>query len=314
MKNNAHPLQANEWGEFREKTGIKVVHAASGLLLTIHPIPKTKFNVGYLPKGPEINQKMLDELFEIGRKENCIFIQLEPNIEKTNKEYSFKNLLPSARPLFTKYTFVLDLNKSEDELLKNMHPKTRYNIKLAEKRGVKVIEDNSDKSFNDYLRLTDETTKRQKFYAHDKNYHKLMWQTLKQEGPLNKNKLSAHLFRAVYKNETLAAWILFVYQDKLYYPYGSSSSKFREVMASNLIMWEAIKFGKKLDLKEFDMWGALGKNPDKNDSWYGFHKFKEGYGAKHVEFMGSYDLIINKKAYFAYKLLNKARWFILKFK
>ena len=314
MKNNAHPLQSGGWEEFRKKTGIKTVRTANGLLLTIHPVPKTKFNIGYLPKGPEINQKMLNEIFEIGKKENCIFIQLEPNIERATQEYKFKNLVPSARPLFTKYTFVLDLSKSEEDLLKNMHPKTRYNIKLAEKKGVKVIEANSDKSFNEYLNLTDETTKRQKFYAHNKDYHRLMWQTLKQKGPLNKDELSAHLFRAIYKNETLAAWILFVYKDTLYYPYGSSSSKFREVMASNLIMWEAIKFGKKLGLKEFDMWGALGKNPDNKDSWFGFHKFKEGYGARHVEFIGSFDLIINNKAYFAYKLLNKIRWFILRLK
>lgn len=313
MKDNIHPLQSNQWGEFRKKTKIKVINV-KGIILTIHPIPHTNFNIGYAPKGPEINQKMLDELFEIGKKENCIFIQLEPNIKKTNKIYNFKNLVYSARPLFTKYTFILDLTKPDEEILKNMHPKTRYNIRLAEKKGVRIIEDNSDKSFEEYLRLTKETTKRQKFYAHNENYHKLMWQTLKQVGSIDKNKLSAHLLRAVYENETLAAWILFVYKDKLYYPYGASSNKYREVMASNLIMWEAIRFGKKLGLKEFDMWGALGPNPDKNDSWYGFHKFKEGYGAKHVEFIGSYDLIINRKIYLAYKLLNQVRWFILKFK
>lgn len=311
---NSHPLQSDEWGEFRKKTGVKVVKSKSGLLLTIHKIPRTRFNIGYLPKGPDITNEMLKELFLIGKTENCIFIQLEPNIEKSEKNYKFNNLVPSAKPLFTKYTFILDLTKTEDELLKNMHQKTRYNIRLAEKRGVKIIEDNSEKSFEEYLKLTQETTKRQKFYAHNKIYHSLMWETLKQNGTLDKNKLSAHLFRAVYNGETLAAWILFVYKDKLYYPYGSSSDNHREVMASNLIMWEAIKFGKKHGLKEFDMWGALGTNPDKKDSWYGFHKFKEGYGPKHVEFIGSYDLIINKNAYNIYTLLNKLRWFILKFK
>ena len=312
--NNKHPLQAKEWGEFRKKTGVKVVYTTTNLQLTIHPIPHTQYAIGYLPKGPEINQTMLNELLELGKKENCIFIQLEPNIENSNKKYIFKNLVPSARPLFTKYTFVLDLQKSEEDLLKDMHPKTRYNIRLAEKKGVKITEDNSDKSFNEYLRLTDETTKRQKFYAHSKNYHNQMWQTLKNKGAFDKDKLSAHLFKAVYENETLAAWILFLYKDKLYYPYGASSSNHREVMASNLMMWEAIKFGKKMGLKEFDMWGALGKNPDTKDSWYGFHKFKEGYGARHIEFVGSYDLIVKNEAYFLYKLLNSVRWFILKLK
>lgn len=315
MKNN-HPLQSREWGEFRKKTGVKVVFS-NNLLLTIHPIPHTKYNIGYIPKGPAINQKMLDELLEIGRKENCIFIQLEPNVESANgKIYKFKNLIHSSRPLLTKYTFTLDLTKSEEELLKNMHSKTRYNLRLAEKKGVKIIEDNSDKTFNEYLRLTKETTQRQKFYAHNQNYHKLMWETLKvnDENKNDREKLAAHLFKATYNNDVLVTWILFVYGDMLYYPYGASSTSHREVMASNLIMWEAIKFGKKLGLKEFDMWGALDQTPDTNDSWYGFHKFKEGYGGKHIEFLGSYDFIISKNLYLVYKILNNIRWVILKFK
>jgi lipid II:glycine glycyltransferase (peptidoglycan interpeptide bridge formation enzyme) len=85
-------------------------------------------------------------------------------------------------------------------------------------------------------------------------------------------------------------------------------------MASNLMMWETIKFGKKLNLKYLDMWGALGKTPDPKDPWYGFHRFKEGYGGRHVEFVGSYDFVINKKLYYPYVYLNQLRWFILRFK
>ena len=114
MRNDMHPLQSPKWGEFREKTGVKVVRE-NGLQITIHPVPHTKFTIGYLPKGPEINQAMLNELLEIGKKENCIFIQLEPNVEKLNhKDYHFKNLYKSSHPLFTKYTFILDLTKSEE--------------------------------------------------------------------------------------------------------------------------------------------------------------------------------------------------------
>src|ERR1035437_1386899 len=195
INKNLHPLQSLEWGKFREKTGIKVVRI-DNLQLTIHPLPYTKYTIGYFPKGPDIDKKMLDMLFNIGKKENCIFIQLEPNIEKkNNQKYNFKNLVVSSRPLFTKYTFVLDLTKPEDELLKNMHSKTRYNIKLAEKKGVKIIEDNSDKTFEEYLRLTKETTQRQKFYAHSEKYHSLMWKTLRQaQGkPINFDNLSSHL-------------------------------------------------------------------------------------------------------------------------
>lgn len=313
--NNLHPLQSSLWGEFRKKTGVEVINA-NNLLLTLHKIPYTKYTIGYLPKSFLPTKQMLINLKEMVKGKNCIFIQVEPDVENNEKqkaEIEKLGLLPSARPLFTKYSFVLDLTKTEEELLKNMHQKTRYNIKLAEKRGVKVTEDNSDKSFNEYLKLTKETTNRQKFYAHSQNYHKLMWETLKNQKS-NDTELSAHLLKATYEGETLVTWILFVLGDTLYYPYGASSSKFREVMASNLMMWETIKFGKKLGLKKFDMWGALSKNPDTKDSWYGFHKFKEGYGARHVEFLGSYDFIINKNLYQIFKFLDKIRWFVLRLK
>jgi lipid II:glycine glycyltransferase (peptidoglycan interpeptide bridge formation enzyme) len=78
--------------------------------------------------------------------------------------------------------------------------------------------------------------------------------------------------------------MLLNFKDTLYYPYGGSSKIHPEVMANNLICWEAIKLGKKLGLKKFDMWGALGPNPSPSDPWYGFHRFKAGYGGKHIEF------------------------------
>lgn len=301
-----HPLQSNAWGEFRKKTGVKVIRSNNSQL-TIHPIPYTLWSIGYLPKGPMPTKKMLDDLIEIGKKENCIFTQLEPDIFQTSNfkfQASKLGLRPSAHPLFTRYTFQLDLTKSEEELLKNMHPKTRYNIKVAQKHNVQVVEDNSEKAFNIYLKLLKETTGRQKFYAHDEKYHKLMWQTLHSAS-------IAHLLVAKYENEPLVAWILFIYDGVLYYPYGASSEKHKEVMASNLMMWETIRFGKKMGCSTFDMWGSLGPNPDKNDSWYGFHRFKEGYGGKLVEFVGSYDLVINPFLYNLYIITDKLRWIFL---
>ena len=310
---NIHPLQSIEWGKFREKTGVKVVRI-NDLQLTIHPIPHTKYTIGYLPRGPLPTKEIIHKLKQIGKSENCILIQLEPNIidtEGSKAEIKNLGLISAAHPLLTKYTFILDLTKSEEELLKNMHPKTRYNIRVAEKKGVKITEDNSNKSFEAYLKLTKETTTRQKFYAHSENYHRLMWESLKTQNP---EGLTARLFTAIYNNEILVAWIVFVLGDTLYYPYGASSSNYREVMASNLMMWEVIKFGKKLGLKQFDMWGAMGPNPDTKDPWYGFHRFKEGYGGKLTEFIGSFDLVINRKMYIAYQIVDKLRWAILGFK
>jgi len=316
-----HPLQSQEWGEFRKKTGIKVVRL-NEIQMTIHKIPNTPWTIGYVPKSQLPTKEIISELQKVGREEKCIFIQLEPNVTKDQSPNilisQYPNIYPAAHPLFTKYTFILDLTKSEEDLLKSMHPKTRYNIKVALKHGVKIVQDNSSEAFETYLQLTAETTKRQGFYAHSEKYHRLMWETLRPKMENGKwkmeDKLTAHLFLAKYKEKTLAAWILFVYKDALYYPYGASSNLYRETMASNLLMWEAILFGKKLGLKKFDMWGALGPNPDKNDSWYGFHRFKEGYGPKLIEFIGSFDLVINPFLYGLYKILDKIRWTLLKIK
>lgn len=315
-----HPLQSYEWGEFREKTGITVIRKGffeknilkETFQLTLHKIPHTKWNIGYLPKGTIPTNHMIEELQRIGKKNRCIFIQLEPN-SKTPDTIHYPQLQPSAHPLFTKYTFQLDLTESEETLLKNMSQKTRYNIKIAQKHHVIVKEESSDQAFNAYLKLTEETTNRQGFFAHTKKYHELMWETLeKNSAPKDVNRLQAHLFVAYYEKQPLTTWIVFTFHDMLYYPYGASSSEHRETMSSNLMMWEVIKFGKKIGLKLFDMWGSLGPTPDSKDSWYGFHRFKQGYGPQLVEFVGSYDLIIDPILYVGYKLVDKLRWLLLK--
>ena len=111
---------------------------------------------------------------------------------------------------------------------------------------------------------------------------------------------------ATYNNEIISTWILFNHDGFLYYPYGASTGKYKEVMANNLMMWEAIKFGKKLGLKSFDLWGR--------EEGTGFTKFKEGYNPKVVEFLGSWDLIINKPMYYLYRIAEKVRWFVLRLK
>ncbi len=313
----SHPLQSVAWGEFRKHMGIDVVRLAvlkNGKFvqcwqLTFHKIPNTPWTIGYFPKGPAPTEHMLEELRKLAIQKRSIFIQLEPNVRQTShfSRLTSHVLRPSHHPLFTKYTFVLDLTKPEDDLLKAMHPKTRYNIRLAQKHGVKVKEDNSHEAFQEYLRLTQETTNRQGFYAHNEKYHRTMWKTLKDTG-------IARLFIAIYKDEIVSAWIVFIWKDTVYYPYGASSREHREVMAPTLMLWEIARWGKLKGLKHFDLWGALGPEPDEKDPWYGFHRFKQGFSPKLVEFVGSYDLVIHPILYRLYTVADKLRWSILKLK
>jgi len=307
----SHPLQSEAWGIFRQSMGIDVVRfwrlrpeLVEGQL-TFHKIPFAPFTIGYFPKGPLPTQPIIDELTKIGKQKRAIFIQLEPNsIGNWELEIGNYDLRPSHHPLFSKYTFVLDLTKSEEELLKAMHPKTRYNLKVAQKHGVIVKEDNSQEAFETYLKLSLETTSRQGFYAHNETYHRRMWEILFPAG-------IARLWTAVYQEKIVAAWIIFIWKDTMYYPYGASSREHRETMAPNLLLWEIVRWGKKAGYKKFDLWGALGPQADQNDPWYGFHRFKQGFGPELVEFIGSYDLILNPLLYHLYTVADTIRWRML---
>lgn len=294
-----HPLQTKEWAEFRREWGNEIIETKYGII-TAHKVPLTPYKIGIFEKGPEPTAAMLQYLKEIGKKNNLIFIKLEPNVENSNSLIQLFNNSGAikGKTLFTPTTFWIDLSRPEDEILKSFSSKTRYNIRLAQKHGVKVQIDNSDKAFDKYLELTAETNKRQGFYSHTSRYHRLMWKHLK-------GKI-ANLLTATYKDEIISTWILFNYDGFLYYPYGASTDKHKEVMANNLMMWEAIKFGKSKGLKTFDLWGR--------EEGKGFTKFKEGYNPKVIEFIGSWDLIINKPFYYLYRFAEKIRWFILRLK
>lgn len=309
-----HVIQSWQWGKFRKSLGLpllryglfnKVGKLTTAFQLTLHKIPFTNQYVGYLPKGPAPDKDLAQALEEIGKRKRCAFIKVEPNIKKTTTPYEvYPTFLPSPKPLFTKYNFVLDLTLSEEDLLKNMHPKTRYNIRLAQKRGVVVQERTDNQALQIYLDLYFATTQRQGYLGHTRDYHRQIWQTLKAANMAR--FLIAFIDEPRTKNrEPLVAWMLINFKDALYYPYGGSSDKYHEVMASNLVAWEAIKLGKKLKLKKFDMWGALGPEALASDPWYGFHRFKQGYGGKLVEYVGTYDLVFNQTLYFAFTFVDK---------
>lgn len=323
----SHPLQSFEWGEFRKTTGVEVVRKGifdNGKLIapvqvTIHHLPKINYTVGYFPKGLMPDENQIKVLRQIGKEKKALMIKMEPNVGskiaedqpnthawQTIDEFLVKQGCQQGRPLFTKHTFQLDLKKTEEKLMEKMNGKTRYNVRLAQKRGVKVVLDNSENSFKWFLKLLfEKTVKRQGFYAHTPDYFKKLWQALSPSG-------MAQLLRAEYKGKTLAVFIVFKFNGVIYYPYGASTREYKELMAPNLVMWEMIKLGKKLNCAKLDMWGSLGPKPNKKDDWYGFHRFKQGYGGDLIEFLGSYDLVLNQRAYKIYRMADTTRWWGLR--
>lgn len=301
-----HVIQSWNWGDFRKALGIPLVRYGifegstlkNAFQISFHQVPIVNKFVGYFPKGPFPDSELAMALKQISKEHDCIFIKTEPNSEITETKKIDHNFKKSLKPLFTKYNFVLDLSPSEEELLKNMHQKTRYNIKVAAKKGVHIEISDSESALKKYLKLYFDTTKRQGYFGHNENYHTKVYETFKKTGQVK-------FVIASYNNTPLVAWMLLVFKDTLYYPYGGSSHLHRDVMASNLVAWEAIKLGKSLGLSKFDMWGALGPDADPKDSWFGFHKFKMGYGGRLVEYLGSFDIVENQALYYAFNSVDK---------
>lgn len=320
-----HPLQAWQWGEARKKMGIEVLRIGefddvgtgrdlslqNVYQMTIHPLPFFSFKIGYLPRSRFPSKQVLDFLHDYGKKNNIIFIKIEPN-EKHNPDLGSKisdlksNIIRSPHSLFPDWTIIMDLKPSEEELMRKMKEKTRYNIRLAIKKGVVIKEESNERGLKTFIKLYFDTCKRQGYFGHSPEYHQEIWNHLK-------NNI-AHILIAYYNDEPVAAYELFYFNKTFYYPYGGSSLIHRNVMAANLIMWESIKLGKKLEADTFDMWGSLSPEYKGDESWKGFTRFKEGYGGEFVRMAGSYDLITDHNKYNLYTLLNNVRSFFLKLK
>lgn len=302
-----HPLQSWEWGEARKKMGIEVLrigecdgdNVINVYQITFHRIPYTHFKIGYLPRSVMPSDEVVNFFYEYGKRNKVIFIKIEPYEKKSQVGNLKSEISPSPHPLFPAWTQMIDLTQPEDELLKKMHHKTRYNINLAKKKGVVVKEMTNEEGFEIFSKLYFETCNRQKYLGHDNTYHQKIFATLS-------NSIS-HILIAFYENTPLAAYEIFIFNDVLYYPYGGSSEMHRALMATNLLMWESIKYGRKNGCRSFDMWGSLPPSYDKKNPWSGFTRFKEGYGSEFVELVGSYDLVINQASYTLYNILYMLR-------
>ncbi|MEN8253235.1 MAG: peptidoglycan bridge formation glycyltransferase FemA/FemB family protein [Patescibacteria group bacterium] len=317
-----HPIQSWDWGNFRKKDGLKIERIGffqkgkikKAMQVSFKPIPIIGGTAGYLPRGFTPDEDQISALKQLGEKHNAIFIKLEPNAlhsDQLNQENLLKKFasdgLVKGKSLFHKHTFQLDLSPSEEKLFAQLKSKTRYNVNLSYKKGVRIQEDSSKQGLETYIGILQETTKRQAFYLHTPGYFRKMWEELKDTGMMR-------IFHATYQNTVLVSWIMFIFNDVLYYPYGASRSAHKDVMASNLMMWEMIKFGKQEVCKSFDMWGSLGPNVNKKNPWFGFHRFKKGYGGELVEFLGTFDLVINPLNYKLFNISDTLRWKLLRIK
>jgi len=307
-----HVVQSEEWKNFKESYGTPAV-LAGNVLYTKHKIPFTGSYFAYCPKvNPlEISFSALDSSL---RENDCVSINFDvPNIpagtDDENKALEvFRNnkCVKSPRDQFAKANILLSLEKTDSDLLAEMHVKHRYNIQYAQKKGVKVFTAFKDEDFKKFYTLLKKTADRQKYFVRQETYYKKLWDMFKPLG-------MAEILTAEYDGEPLASWMFVIYKDTIYYPYGGSSEEGKSFHGSNLVAWEGIKLGRERKCKTFDMWGASGEPDNKEDPWWGFTNFKMKFGGQYIRYTDSYDYILNEPVYRLFTMANDLRWRILRF-
>lgn len=250
----------------------------------------------FCPKGPvgNLDKTSLDNLIEYFKKQGVVFLRIEPN-DKIDHPNLVKTIDVNPHA-----TLILDLQKSEEEILAGMHPKTRYNIRLAQKKNLVVKE---GKNLEIFLELMKKTGDRDNFRLHEtRHYEEIL-----------KSDFSKQLI--VYSEGTPVATAVFVgFGETFTYLFGASDHEYRQLMAPNLLQWSAIVQAKNSGYKYYDFFGVAPKinnggeyEFDTEHQYGGVSRFKIGFGGKYVEAPGTFDLVVDKPKYYFYKFLRKLR-------
>jgi peptidoglycan pentaglycine glycine transferase (the first glycine) len=339
-----HILQSWEWGEFKEKYGWKVSRfiwkekKGEKIIAAAQILERTMrvFRIGpmmkilYIPRGPLLNgwkrntlfRTVLEDLKKYAKQQHAIFLKMDPEIitggEEINKFQpgfqKFGNTVIrrlkengwhfSPEQIQYKNTAWIDLQLTESEILETMKQKTRYNLHLAERKGVKVRQASQNDLpilYNLYVK----TSLRDGFIIRPKEYYLSLWQDL-----FSKNMASGLI--AEVDQSPVAGLILFHFARKAWYFYGMSSDSYREKMPNYLLQWEAIRLVKKIGCEIYDLWGAPNQL-NENDPMWGVFKFKQGLGGKLVKTIGAWDFPVNNYLYNIYNYLLPAILSVFRF-
>lgn len=319
-----HALQSWTWGAFKARWG----WSAQRLLLTVggnsweplaaalvlkRKIPRTPFSILYVPKGPVLDYRdgalrrvVLAELEKIARRERAIFVKIDPDVVKSwgvekerpsptgarfMEELKARGWRYSDSQIQFPHTVELDLTRSEDDLLASMKQKTRYNIRLAGRKGVTVRVG----ELSDYPLIADmyqETAVRDGFAIRPRAYYLDIWRAFHADG-------MGIPFIAEYEGQPLAALVLVTYGERAIYMYGASTNEERNRMPTYLLQWEAICWAKAHGYRVYDFWGAPTEFAETDPLW-GVWRFKAGFNGQVVRHLGAWDYPVRPFLYWLY--------------
>lgn len=252
----------------------------------------------YVPGGPlGEGEQLLGQMRELGERERAVFVRIEPVGSFDSAQGKWRKSDYDIQP---RHSLLLHLNQSEEELQAAMHQKTRYNIRLAQKRGVTVRFSRDDHDLDRFLKLAREVEQRGTFHYHPADYYRSQLKILRQDAKME-------VAVAEYRGSVLAVNLLIVFGDTMTYLHGASSADSRDLMGPHLLQWESVKRAKELGLARYDFWGVAPPKADDNHSWSGITRFKEGFGGERVMYPGAYDIVMDHFWYLLYSTIRSWR-------
>lgn len=318
-----HLLQSWAWGDLKAGFGWLPVRLAAvdhgeiiaAAQVLFRRLPLGLVSTAYMPRGPMLSQalshqsvdsQLLQAVLSTCRRQRAISLKLEPEWPDTDAArqwMSSQGLVTSPWSVQPRRTVVVDLLPSEDDILAHMKPKTRYNIRLAERKGIIVSQGTAD-DLPDFHRLLLVTGERASIGVHTLEYYRRAW-------TLFHDHARVALFLAKYSGRTLAAILVIAWGRTAYYMYGGSSDEERQRMPTYLLQWEAMRWAKAKGCLQYDLWGI----PDVDESEVGedmqaaetsgvlshgmggLYRFKRGYGGREVRYVGPFDAVFSPILY-----------------
>ena len=315
-----HLLQSWEWGEIKAQTGWQAQHwiwpaadgskpeAAAGFLLRrLRFLP---WGVAYVPKGPVVDwlnpaaaEAAVAGVEALARHSRAIFVKIDPDVAPDSAAgrglvamLRARGWQPSPEQIQFRNTALLNLAQDEEALLAAMKPKWRYNIRLAERRGVTVrVADVADLAV--FYALYSETGRRDGFIVRPFDYYAATWRRFMQ--PADVQAPWAELLLAEVEGDAVAGLMLFGFGATAWYLYGASSERQRAAMPNHLLQWTAMQRARARGCTTYDLWGAPDVL-DESDSLWGVWRFKEGFGAQFAPHIGAWDFPAQRRLYRLY--------------
>jgi len=317
----SHMLQCAAWGELKsafgwqaERVGLRAgERLAAGALVLYRRLP-LGYHLAYVPKGPLVDledetacRTLFDAVHRRCRARRAVLLKVEPEgwegvgaVSWTRVLQARHGFVPSKQSIQPRRTILVDLSGGEAAILERMKSKTRYNIRLAERKGVRVHEGGAE-DLPTFAQMMATTSERNAFGVHTAAYYERAFAAF---GPQD----MVRLFMATFEGQPLAGVMVFAGGSRAWYAYGASSNEYRNKMPAYAVQWAAIRWARARGCRSYDLYGVPDEDEEvleagfqeRNDGLWGVYRFKRGFGGQLVRSIGALDYVYNKPLYWLY--------------